>query len=288
MLFFCLRGFSVAPHPTLLTAKYKDQLLPVVKVTRSDPVVVVKGREKRIRYRTVLVPQRVESYGEGYVRFGKLYADTIQGAIFTAEVQQQGSIHFVGVLKSTTTIKRGYIMVGVSNILKAPSEKTLINSEFLIRELPDLPAGKETTFEFKNTLQSASRHMDHFVQIFDSNGHEILTNEVEKAWRYYALLEKVQHQGVLKQYFEMYAGKDHQAFPVVRPKPVFPVGTIVPADASAIMTISPQGYVADLIINGLPDPLHKAAIQALEGWLFMPQLEAGKPVASRVQVPILF
>ena len=38
---------AAGPHPTMLTVKYKDLMLPVVKLIGSDPVVLVDGKEKR-------------------------------------------------------------------------------------------------------------------------------------------------------------------------------------------------------------------------------------------------
>lgn len=68
----CLSGAALeaaAPHPTLLTVKYKDQLLPVAKVYGSDPVVLVSGKEKRIRTKVAFIPQRTAPFGEGFLTF---------------------------------------------------------------------------------------------------------------------------------------------------------------------------------------------------------------------------
>ncbi len=280
---------AVAPHPTLVTAQYKDMLLPVIKVKKLTPIVIVKGKEKKLKFNRFYIPQRTDGFSDGYIEIHSMKNAIRHGANRSSGTSHGGVVYFDAVITSQRTMSGGYALLAASNVKSRADDATFINTSFIARELPKLTAGQETTFSFAANLENADTSpMDFFVQFFDSNGREILTNKVEKAWKYYALLEKVQHHEALEKYLLMSVGKDLQAFPVVHPKPVFPEGTVVPEDATAIMTISPEGYADGVITRGLSDALNEAAIQALEGWLFMPQLKAGKPVASRVQVPIVF
>jgi hypothetical protein len=80
-----------------------------------------------------------------------------------------------------------------------------------------LPAGFETTVSFTSPLLAGAgvQGMEPFIQLFDSKGREIMTNQVEKAWRYYALLEMERHQRAMKNTWRCLLGK------IVRPFPLF-------------------------------------------------------------------
>ena len=50
-----------------------------------------------------------------------------------------------------------------------------------------------------------------------------------------------------------------------------------------------MGRVSDVEVQGVEDPaIRKSLAAALEGWLFLPKLQAGTPVPTRVQIPLKF
>lgn len=279
---------AAAPHPTLLTAQYKKELLPVVKVIGTDPVVVLNGKEKRIRTQCVFMPQRTGAFGAGYVEIAAKKVSTQAALAVRQDYGTPGTIYFEAELKSADNLHGGYIMIVATKIGSGAYDATLINTNFVVRQLPDLPAGMATKMKFQQSLVNGDYNMDHFVQIFDANGREIPTNESAAAWKYYALLELVQLRDALPRYLEQYAGQDHDPFPAVQPRPLLPDRKAsLPAGLQATLSVSAQGRVEKVTVAGLDDPgALQAVTEALEGWLFFPRLTAGQPVPCTVEVTV--
>ena len=86
---------------------------------------------------------------------------------------------------------------------------------------------------------------------------------------------------------------DRDPQPIEQIKPVYPLGSLARRD---------QGYVAislEIDAAGVPtnafvsrpsghDELDQTALETLRRWRFHPAIRGGKPVASTMQVPILF
>lgn len=281
-----LRG--AAPHPTVVTAKYGGHMLPVVKVIQFDPVVLVDGHEKRIRAKPNLMPERVEDYSKEYVQVlsqhssvSAPFAATNESAMGTGQLQVQ--------LKSKNAVKGGFILIGFYGG-GLDDLSTFTGAEYLVRPLPELPAGVEVKVEVTTRLAYFDRALTAYFQIFDSEGREIPTDALETPWKYYALLDKFQLKRTTPGYLQKFADQDHEAFPVIRPKPLLKDGLSTPTTpVSALMTVNTDGMVENVVVTGAADPAVRGCIeQALGGWMFFPRLKSGKPVPTKILVPIQF
>jgi len=70
LLGFCLvapGAWAAAPHPSMLTVKYGDQFLPVVKVRGDTPYVMLDGKERDIRTNPLYLLQDAPGYSDNYV-----------------------------------------------------------------------------------------------------------------------------------------------------------------------------------------------------------------------------
>ena len=101
------------PHPTaLLTEAFKTRL-PVHTVIGTDPVVLVDGKEKRIRQDTTFFAERAAQYGDGRVEFKRyslnglslrpIFNDEDDPTMSTAPLG--GQMYFEATLQPTVEIR---------------------------------------------------------------------------------------------------------------------------------------------------------------------------------------
>ncbi len=122
------------PHPSVLTVKYKDQMLPVVRVKGDNPVVMVNGKEKTIRdfpkYEIVAADDFADNFVESPRRtlggMQRRDEDTSRGLNRYTDPHVEFDLKLT--LTARTSIKRGFITVATDS------------RHMFIRELPELPA----------------------------------------------------------------------------------------------------------------------------------------------------
>ncbi len=51
----------------MLTVKYKDKMLPVVRVEETDPFVMVDGKEVRVRSNPIYLAQDAPAFSDNFV-----------------------------------------------------------------------------------------------------------------------------------------------------------------------------------------------------------------------------
>jgi hypothetical protein len=298
-----LRGLdAAAPHPTLLTLRYDGAYHPVIKVIGTDPVIVVKGKEKRIRSEIRYVPSRMEAYANGSVEIeeasvGKLtlhtHPESATSLLEEEDAGRRGSRSEVKVrLRSAAPLVGGMIAVVLypESTLYTPTAGMGAGAEIEVRALPDLPAGERVTVEFTARSFFYRQDQSFFVQVFDREGQEVLTNVVRKAWPYYAAVERFKLLDTLQHMRKAGERKDMDPRPVLMIRPLLPENAVLPSGAVfAQLSISPEGTVTEINLDPLESTAVSAALrEALGGWLFVPRLKAGEPVESTVRVPIGF
>ncbi len=294
---------AFAPHPSVLTVKFHDQMLPVVKVIGTDPVVLVDGAEKRIRTEPTYLVQRADHFLPGYVtarhvQFGgtELKVAAAQDAALTDNNatptgRRFGVSYFEGRLTAQQAITGGFVVIVVyspTGMAAGPSDEG--QTQVIVHELPDLPAGQEVEVKISAALPDGQANQTYFFQVFDGHGREVVTSASDLAWKYYALRDRLKLAGVRAQYLEKFHGADHAAVPAVMARPVFSQGAKPPhGEASAVISVSADGVVTNVDVRGVDDPAARADIaNALGGWLFLPQLKGGVPVGTKLQVPLEF
>jgi hypothetical protein len=296
-------ALAFAPSPTVLTVKYKDQMLPVVRVIDTDPVVQVDGKEKRIRTEPLYLTQPAPGFADTSV-------DIVKTAMGGMELQQQierdqsvanpsqgprfGTSYFEGSMKARQTLKGGFAVVTIYSpydfVILQKDPKMGAHAEVIVHELPTLPAGKTVAVKFTAAIPNGKPHLTYCVQLFDHQGREVVTNQLQKAWAYYHQRDLVTLRDAVTKYIAQFSGANHGLVPVLMPHPLLPDGIEKPADpAAAILDVSAEGLVTHVELEGIPlAAAQHATAEALGGWMFLPQLESGTPVATKVKVPLRF
>jgi hypothetical protein len=280
---------AVGPHPTILTVQYKDKMLPVAKVIGTDPVVMVDGKEKRIRTEPVFEPRRASDYSTETVQILKMKLGGTQMAVVAnvADAGERpaqygdvgGMAEFEATLKAPRTLEGAFVTV----VLYFPAQ-------IVVHDLPTLPAGKEVPVHITSKMFTYRPGQQYFVQIFDRTGHEIFTPASTSSWGYYAWTERARLARALVGYRVKYAFQDHPATPAITIKPLLPDGTAPTTwGLSARLFVSAEGAVENVaLIGSAGSAVDQAVREALGGWLFLPQMKAGEPVPCVLEVPIQF
>lgn len=303
-LFCILLGVSslsaAAPHPTVLTVKHKESMLPVVRVIGTDPVVMVDGKEKRIRTEPIYQPQRGRDFSTenvslktvslGGTQYFPVYDQADDGPRPARIGNHGGVAEFKATLVADRPIEGGFIAVVLFTPAVFALDSDLFRSQIVVHELPPLPAGVEVPIRITSKMFTYIPDQQYFVQVFDRNGVEIFTPYAMPGWAYYAQVERFQLATVLKRYLADHAGETAPARPIVMIKPFLPDRSQLPAGSvTAYLTITPDGLVEDVSLSdSLPGPADGAVQAALSGWLFLPRIKAGSAVSSRIEVPLQF
>src|ERR1022692_1176041 len=120
LLGFCLVVSSLAayaPHPSVLTVKYNDDILPVVRVTGAGPYVIVDGKEKLIRSSPVYFVQEAARFSDNFVQTGRgalsgiLKVSTLDGSVMDTSAPHLGNFNFQATLMAKQTIKSGFAVM---------------------------------------------------------------------------------------------------------------------------------------------------------------------------------
>ena len=295
-----LRAF--APHPSVLTVKYGDQMLPVVRVVGTDPVVLVDGQEKRIRTAPTYLIQAVAGFGDNFVQVRRASLGGMEMKVVASQSDAAegpaasmgprfGTAYFEAALSAKQAIAHGFVAIVVFSPHNLSGDASQFNrSEIIVHELPPLPAGQDVVVKISAPIPEGQPNQQYFFQVFDDGGREVLSSKMDSAWQYYTMRDRVQLAGVIGRYLEKFAGQNHAAVPVpdTLARPVF-TGPAPVGQATAMLSVSAEGQVTEVIVRGVADPAaRKSIIDALGGWLFLPQLKAGVPVPTKIQVPLQF
>jgi hypothetical protein len=299
LLGFCLLApglLAYAPHPSMLLVKYKDQMLPVIKVHGDAPVVMVEGKEKRLWTDPVFFVQRAEAFSDNYidtlgVGLGGKMLLTYDGIPEPAGVTLPSATEFKANLAAKETLKGGFTVVVVYSPNNPFGDLSPDNRpKLIVHELPDLPAGQTVQVKFTDGDTGRMKNARYFIQFFDATGREVMTPGVEYAWQYYALRDLHKLSIAMGKYLERFKEADHDAVPAIMPKPVFKPGAVLPKGAvTVVLTVEANGTVSAVDAGNIADASARDSLTAaLGGWLFLPKLEAGQPVGTSIQVPLKF
>lgn len=298
----CLKA---APYPSILTVKYKDKMLPVVHVKGDNPVVLVDGKEKVLRD----VPTFMVQGGPGFAdNFVEAPADTLGGP-YRGTTGGMTTAYYAVTLTAQQTIKHGFAVVvvyanpektkefrekalGLSGKDKdaASIEAFLMRAAIIVHDLPELPAGQPVKVKFSDALSAGLLATNYFTQIFDDQGREVPTPDLKYSGEYYLARDRLRAAPAKARYLERFKAEDHDAAPVLMPKPYFPPGTVPPEDRVLVtITVEADGQVSDVDASAVEDAKARQCItDALGGWIFFPCLKAGQPVPVKIQVPLHF
>jgi hypothetical protein len=177
-----------ASLPAVLTVKYKGQMLPVVTVIGSDPVVMVDGQTKRIRTKPVYQPQTATGFSPESVKIVSASFDgnKVIGVSYLAEfgpvkTKETFRPEINVTLQASQTLSGAFIVVTMT----APpltatnfwlKDALVENQLMVVRALPTLAAGVEVPVQIVDPYFGYIEESDFTIQIFDGQGRQMLTN----------------------------------------------------------------------------------------------------------------
>src|SRR6185295_1466171 len=68
----------------------------------------------------------------------------------------------------------------------------------------------------------------------------------------------------------------------------YPAGASGNASVMIVVTIAPDGTVSDANVTSGEEPFASAAVAAAKTWTFAPATRAGKPIAAKIRVELVF
>jgi hypothetical protein len=299
--FVCIASglLAYAPHPTVLTVKYKDKLLPVLRVEGTDPFVMVDGKEVRIRSNPVYLAQDATTFSDNFVtapRGGlggtvKLQVGGDHAENFDMTNVQDFHMDYDVTMSAKETLKGGYlvlVMYAADTFSNQPGHSN--PAEVIVHEMPEMPAGKNVQVKFFARRVPRTAEPRYFVQIYDATGKEVRTSQSSHAWKFYGLRDRARFDRGLEKYLAKFKGADHDAVPAITPKPLFNPGAKLPeGEVNVTLTVEPDGTVSAVDAGMIAsDSARDSLTETVGGWLFLPKLKAGQPVPTRVQVPLQF
>lgn len=289
---------AAPPHPTVLMTMVDGAPRPVIKVIGTDPIVVVEGKERRIRTSPTYFAERAPRYGEGTVEFKRFALNGTEVKRVRALTEEPamierlvGGITFFEVtVVPSMELRGGSIAVVFYDAAFMTGLNSRPNPQIIVHDLPVLAAGIEATVKFSAAVSGMNSFFVCFVHVFAAGGAELRSSYEGIAARYYARVEQAKLGAALELYQARFSQADHGAVPFVIIKPMLPAGVGTPtAPVTATFSVAENGWVSEVAITGTEDPALCAALEeSLRGWLFLPRLKAGQPVASRVQMPLNF
>jgi len=269
-------------------------------VIGTDPVILIEGKEKRIRSEPNYLPSRVDHYAEGSVEvldasIGLHQLRMIVGSSPSMHYSAPFMLHggrseFKATLRSETALSGGLIAVVIYSRSVLGDRTAPPGTEIVVRTLPDLPANEIVPVTFTSKAFAYREEQAFFVQVFDGTGRELMSNLAQHAWVYYAAMERAQLRDTLRKMRPILAGKDLEARPVLTIRPLLPKPVALPKEpVIAQLSVSVEGTVTDVQVGATsPAAVGQAVREALAGWLFIPRMRGGEPVACNVRIPITF
>lgn len=299
----CLEAAGL--YPSILTVKYNDRMLPVVSVHGTDPIVVVGGKEKEIRSAPVFFVQSAPGFADNFV---SAPPNNLAGG-FRSNTGSITTGYYHVTMTAQKTIRHGFAVVityadlektkelrekalGLTDKDKAAvaADAFLSGTSIVVHDLPELPAGQPVNVKFSDAMRVGLLATDYFTQIFDDEGREVPTTDMKYAGAFFLARDRVRTAPTKERYLETFKAQDHDAAPVLTPKPYFPPGTATPTDdVSVMITVEADGHVSDVDASEVQDEkARQCIVDALGGWIFFPRLKAGQPIPTKIKVPLRF
>ncbi|MFI5356857.1 MAG: hypothetical protein ACHQ4G_05955 [Opitutales bacterium] len=284
-----------------MNVQYGENFVPVIHVVDSRPVILIDGAEQTVTTTPVYVAERAPLFGPEHVQLlsaslgGGVPIKAAPGESDESDFRPATTFglepgYFVAELLAPEALHGGFVVVTVFSDKIFQPDADFIRPVVLVNALPDLPAGQTVKASFAAPYVGGRSDTKYFVQIFDHEGREVRVNGLGLAWKYYALVERTKLKQAIFLYETRFMNQNHAASPLVTVRPVFPAGFTPPVKpAVAVLDVNADGLVSAVALEQVDDAVTREAVtNALDGWLFLPQLKAGSPVPTRVKVPLQF
>jgi hypothetical protein len=295
-----VEGAEVAspPHPTVLLVESGESRLPVWNVAGASPIVDRDGKKTKLRSDAVFFAERAPHYADGDVKIAKL---TVNGMALVATVDSMadvarvggrlgGTAYFEFTANASVDLKGAFVAVLIYDKGFLTDNRINPVPEIVVRELPTLFAGEDTKVGFSSPLADPKARPGVLMLVFAAGGGEVQTNFSANAGRYFQRIAQARLAAALPKYLAEPGPLDRAAVPALRFNPILPENVIKPkAPIEAMLAVSEKGWVTEVELPEGIDPGLATSLRAnLQGWMFLPRIVSGTPVATRIKLPLKF
>jgi hypothetical protein len=286
-------------HPTILRAAYKGHYYPITAVKGERPQVKVDGELKNADGREGYDPARARAYSKGYVQFSTQNASwqvrTMTYRFGNGNVVPGGTLSKNGTYEATLLPSESHDDCYLAVLffqLDAMGEPKAGTIAMAFGKVGDLTAGKPSKISMEEAYITGEGVNFYCFPLLFSKGMEIRTDQSELAARFFRWQEMNAHRKLLATYLQQNPSANLQAHAYLRIPPVLPDDVDVktlPTVIHATFMVSETGEVESLQVEDPVDPPVFEAIQrAINGWLFTPRLENGRPARTMIKLPLSF
>ena len=284
-------------HPTVLMAEHDGKPQAVVAVEKEEPCIIAGGRRLRLRGNIPLTTERVERYAAGTATLDAMRVEGLQLISAASELDVDkftpgatigGYVEFSATITTTSDLADCYVALVVFESAFLKDDTHPPKAQIRVRQLPDLLAGRPTPVKFSTSPFLGREKTSAFVLLF-SAGREVRTNVSSLGDQYFYRRERVIHAAAVRHWLEQNPGASRPAQPLLLMPPQFASTEGFPADATADLTITPDGTVLHVSLDRTFTPsTEENILRTLGAWLFLPKITGGAPVLTHVLVPLRF
>lgn len=291
------KGSGEPLHPSAVTTQHNGETLPVVGVLGQTAQIEIGGKRTAVPKDAGFTFARLATFSPGSVRI--LQHDIVQveksmrnadGMVINELSDNAPSDEYQATLVSDSAYPDSFVVLVLFERDFLTGGTTSPNTAVFFKQIGALKPNEEkpVVVQLGRLTPAARRSLEFFPLLF-TDGREVRSQLAELSAAYFRRVEMLRHTNVLAKYVSQNANADRPLQPYVRIAPVLPADkpNSVSTKITARLSIDKDGIVqqADLV-GTVPDPAKMEMERALRGWLFLPKLVAGQPVAAKAVVPL--
>lgn len=283
-------------HPTAIFGMYKGQSCRVVAVSGNCGVVDNQGAMTRLSSSAAYEPVRAKAFLPGSITVKWEHSTSKQvvnvskmgGQVVGRSLESEGTDFAAGIVASQAYSGCYVVLIFFDQGILDGSADTPA-ARFAFENIGDLPAGVEKKVTANFGYVDPKRRSVYQV-LFFSRGSEIRSNQADEVGLLFRRTELLRHQKVLALYLQKNPQATLKAVPYLRFPPIFldegaPAG--VPAGLRVDYTVQDDGTVGDVQLSStVPAGVLTGIQRAVQGWLYFPRLENGRPQPTPVSIEL--
>lgn len=291
------KGGGEPLHPSAITTQHGGQTVPVVSVSDQTPEIEVDGRKTAVAKDAGFLFARLANFGPGSIKILRHEIAQVENVTRNAdgvvinELSDDVPVdEYQATLVSDTAHPDAFLVVVVFERDFLTGETTAPNMVQFFKQIGALKTNENKTVTVRlGRFTPAARQRLEFFPLLFANGRELRSQLSEMSAALFRRVEMARHTSVVANYLSQNADADRAIQPYVRIAPILPEGpsSDVATKLNVRLTIDEQGVVNQADVLGeVPAPVKSEVERALRGWLFLPKLTKGKPVAAKAVVPL--
>jgi TonB family protein len=262
-----------------LFVKQGDRFVPVVAMATAKPVVVVDGKLELVvssgaGFSYALGPAK--TFAPYFVNVRNLAIVPQDHIIDPNGRPQDRALSFYAEFESAFALDRVFLA------LEVKGSTTTVNALYAY-EVGQLRPGVNNPVQFLVRFEADWADCHATLHLF-AGGPEVLHSAMPSA--------QVEHELDLAVQDKIKGVTNASPQPFICPPPEYPpalLGKSASGSATIALSISPTGAVLDPMVKEATLPeFGESAIKAIRRWRFLPRVKDGKPVPTKVELPLFF